>query len=174
MNQIKYILSGLLLLLLAPVVTQAQCDQAAQACEVDLLDYLSDGQYYRVQVVDGEAATLKITLFQGFRYRLVACTEASGAKINYEMFDGVNNKVFSNEGVPDGTGWDFEIGSTDEFTIKANLTGAELGCIVFEVGYDDEMFLDDDDFLEEDDPFFEGELDDELEYDLDADDASNP
>jgi hypothetical protein len=167
MNQFKNILAGLLLLMLAPVAVQAQCDMAAQTCEVDLLDYLSDGQYYRVQVVDEESATLKITLFQGFRYRLVACTEASGAKINYEMFDGANNKVFSNEGVPDGTGWDFEIGATDEFTIKANLKGADLGCIVFEVGYDDEMFIDEEDFLDEDDPFFEGELEDELEYDLD-------
>lgn len=173
MNQLKYTLSGLLMmLLLAPSVVRAQCDQAARTCEIDLLDYLSDGQYYRVQVVDGETATLKLTLFQGFRYRIVACTEASGAKINYEMYDGMNQKVFSNEGVPDGTGWDFEIGATDEFTIKAKLDNAELGCIVFDVGYDDEMFLGDDDFLDEDDPFFEGELDDELEYDLDSDEAS--
>jgi hypothetical protein len=175
MNQLKYTLSGLLLLLLlAPGVSRAQCDQAARTCEVDLLEYLSDGQYYRVQVVDGESATLKLTLFQGFRYRIVACTEVNGAKINYEMYDGYNNKVFSNEGVPDGTGWDFDIGATDEYVIKAKLNNAELGCIVFDVGYDDELFIDDTDFLEEDDPFFDGELEDELEYDLDKDEATNP
>ncbi|MEM6272630.1 MAG: hypothetical protein AAF998_24675 [Bacteroidota bacterium] len=161
MNQLKHILPAILLmLLLAPVTAQAQCDQAAQKCEVALVDYLTDGQYYRVQLVEGESATLKLTLFQGFRYRIAACTEAEGAKVLYEMFDGSGTKVYSNEDIDNGTGWDFEIGATDEFTIEAKLSGAELGCVVFNIGYDEEMFFDFEEFVEADDPFFEGEMED--------------
>lgn len=170
MKTVKYILSSFLLTLLFCSLSlnqaHAQCDEAAATCELELLDYLTDGQYYRVQVVEGEEATLKLTFFEGFRYRIVACTEANGAKIKYEMFDGSMAKVFSNEDVPDGTGWDFEIGATDEFTIKASLASGELGCIIFEVGYDDEMFMDPNDWGDDEDPFFEDELEDELDYDV--------
>ena len=113
----------------------------AKGCSAALGDFLTDGQYYRAQVVDDMEANLRITLFEGFRYRIVACT-ADGAKVKYKIYDGGNNEVFSNEGVEDGTEWNFEIGATDDFVIKASLEGnTDIGCIVFEVGYDDEMWI---------------------------------
>jgi hypothetical protein len=143
-----------------PAALSAQCDQVAESCAIELTDFLSDGQYYRAQVIEGETATLKVTFYEGFTYRIVGCTDAKGAKIKYSLHDGSNAQVFSNNNVPDGTGWDFEVGSTDEFTIRATL-GKGAGCIVFSIGYDDTMFMDDADLTEEDDPFFDDELNDE-------------
>ena len=143
-----------------PTALSAQCDKVAESCALELIDFLSDGQYYRAQVIEGETATLKVTFYEGFIYRIVACTDANGAKVKYSLHDGSMAQVFSNSNVPDGTGWDFEVGSTDEFTIKATL-GKGAGCIVFSIGYDDTMFMGDDDLAEEDDPFFDDELSDE-------------
>lgn len=156
--------AAIALLALLPFFATAQCDKVADACSVELLDFLTDGQYYRAQVIDGEEAQLKVTFFEGFTYRVVACTDNTGSKINYKLYDGSGQMVFDNGDVPDGTGWDFEIGATDEFTIKASLSEG-MGCIIFEIGYDDEMFLDENDWVEEEDPFFEDELEDELDYD---------
>lgn len=145
---------------------RAQCEKVADRCEGQLLDYLSDGQYYRAQVNGTAEATIKITLHEGFRYRIVTCNDRPGAKVRYRVMDGRKNMVFETMGAVDGDAWDFELKATDNFVIKASIpNNVGIGCVVFEVGYDEQMIMDDDDFAEEDDPFF----DDELEYDLDAD-----
>ena len=159
-TQLRAGLAVLTACLALPTALHAQCDKIADACSVELTDFLSDGQYYRAQVVEGETATLKVAFYEGFTYRIVSCTDAKGAKIKYTLYDGSNAQVFSNSKVPDGTGWDLEVGATEEFTIKATL-GNAAGCIVFSVGYDDTMFMDDADLAEEDDPFFDDELSDE-------------
>jgi hypothetical protein len=158
--KLRHGLAALFACLALHIPAYAQCDKVAEACNVELTDFLSDGQYYRAQVIEGETATLKVAFYEGFTYRIVACTDAKGNKIKYTLHDGSNAQVFSNSNVPDGTGWDFEVGSTEEFTIKASL-GNAAGCIVFSIGYDDTMFMDDADLVEEDDPFFEDELSDE-------------
>lgn len=153
-------------LLLLPVTSslQAQCDKLAQRCEDQLVEFLSDGQYYRAVVKDGGEATIKVTLYEGFRYRFVICNDRPGAKVRYRVLDGNKTEVFESMGAKDGDYWDFELESTDNFVIKASIpNNVGAGCIVFSVGYDDEMMVDEDDFEEEDDPFFE----DELDYDLD-------
>lgn len=169
-NRILFSLCLLFGLFVLPASGIAQCDAVADKCSVNLLDFLSDGQYYRAQVVEGEEAQLKITFFEGFTYRISACSDSKEGQVQYEMFDGSNAKVFSSKDIPGEDYWDFQIGATDEFTIKASLTKG-MGCIVFEIGYDDEMYLDLSEWTEEDDPFFEDELEDELEYDLDKDEA---
>lgn len=168
---IRRCIYGLLLCVGMPVALSAQCDEVAEACAVELADFLTDGQYYRAQVVDGETATLKVTFYEGFTYRVVACSDVKGAKVRYTLYDGSNAPVFSNGSVPDGTGWDFQVGATDEFTIKATLSKG-MGCIVFSVGYDDTIFLDDEALEDEDDPFYDDELSDE-DYGLGEDDGTN-
>lgn len=159
------------LLLLLPISTslRAQCDKLASRCEDQLLDYLSDGQYYHAIVKDATESTIKITLYEGYRYRIVVCNDRPGAKVRYRVLDGRKTEVFQSMGAKDGDTWDFELDGTDNFTIKASIpNNVGTGCILFSVGYDDELQLDDD-FEEEDDPFFE----DELDYDLDQDEAEN-
>lgn len=152
-------------LVLLPVTSslRAQCDKLAQRCEGELLDYLSDGQYYRAVVKDGGEATIKVTLYEGYRYRFVVCNDRPGAKVRYRVLDGRKTEVFESMGAKDGDYWDFELSGTDNFVIKASIpNNVGTGCIVFSVGYDDELMVEDE-FEEEDDPFFE----DELDYDLD-------
>lgn len=161
----------LLLALTLPLTLsiKAQCEKVADRCEGQLLDYLSDGQYYRAQVNGAGEATIKVTLHEGFRYRIVSCNDRPGAKVRYRVLDGRKNMVFETMGAKDGDAWDFELGATDNFTIKASIpNNVGLGCIVFEVGFDEEMLGSDDDFEEEDDPFF----DDELDYDLDKEETT--
>lgn len=143
---------------------RAQCDDVAQRCDNQLVEFISDGQYYRATVKDAGEATLKLTLYEGFRYRLVICNDRPGAKVRYRVYDGRKNEVFARMGANDGDYWDFELDGTDNFTIKASIpNNVGMGCIVFSVGYDDDLLIRDEDFEEEDDPFFE----DELDYDLD-------
>ena len=154
----------LLLPLSLTLALRAQCEKVADRCEGQLLDYLSDGQYYRAQVNGTSEATIKITLHEGFRYRIVTCNDRPGAKVRYRVMDGRKNMVFETMGALDGDAWDFELKATDNFVIKASIpNNVGIGCIVFEVGFDEELIADDEDFAEEDDPFFE----DELDYDLD-------
>jgi hypothetical protein len=153
-----------------PVTTslQAQCFEVTSRCEGMLDEFLSDGEDYRAQVVGAKEVTLHVTLYEGFRYRIVTCNDRPGALVKYRVLDGSNTEVFHNYAAKDGDYWDLELESTDKFTIKASIPNNQgTGCIVFEVGYDEEMMTDDDDWSEEDDPFFE----DELDYDLDEDEA---
>jgi hypothetical protein len=147
----------------------AQCDKLAQRCEDNLVEFISDGQYYRASVKDAGEATIKITLYEGFRYRIVVCNDRPGAKVRYRVLDGSKAEVFESMGAKDGDYWDFELDGTDNFVIKASIpNNVGMGCILFSVGYDDEMMVDDEDFEEEDDPFFE----DELDYDLDEEEEN--
>jgi hypothetical protein len=160
-------LLGLLLcgFLMGDTLLHAQCDKLAARCEDNLVEFISDGQYYRASVKDATEASIKITLYEGFRYRIVVCNDRPGAKVRYRVMDGSKAEVFESMAAKDGDYWDFELESTDNFTIKASIpNNVGMGCILFSVGYDDELMLDDDAFEEEDDPFFEDELDyDELE-----------
>lgn len=161
---------ALTLTLTLPLSTGAQCQRTAERCEGQLLDFLSDSQYYQGTVTGTQEVTFKLTLYEGFRYRIVSCNDRPNAKVRYRVLDGRKTEVFQTMGAKDGDTWDFELEATDNFTIKASIpNNVGTGCIVFEVGYDDEMLLDDDDFEEEDDPFFE----DELDYDLDEEEDDN-
>jgi hypothetical protein len=159
------ILPFLALLTALPLGMGAQCEKPAQECMDDLVDFLSDGQAYKAQVTAGGTASFRVPLYEGFTYRVVACTNVPGAQIRYTVYDGSKKPVFSHVGSHSGAYWDFEIGASDNFTIKASLTKG-AGCVVFGVGYDDEMNLSDDDLAEEDDPFYEDELSDE-DYGID-------
>jgi hypothetical protein len=166
----RLLVAALVLFLPLGMNLHAQCEKVAERCEGQLLDYLSDGQYYRAQVNGTQEATIKITLYEGFRYRIVSCNDRPGAKVRYRVLDGRKTMVFETMGAQDGDAWDFELEATDNFTIKASIpNNVGLGCLVFEVGYDEEMLDDVEDWDEAEDPFFE----DELEYDLDDDEADN-
>lgn len=149
---------------------QAQCDAVANRCEDNLLGYLSDGQYYKATVKDATEATVKVTLYEGFHYRFVVCSDRPGAKVRYRVINSRKAEVFESMAAKDGDSWDFELGSTDNFIIKASIpNNVGTGCIVFSVGYDDDMMLDED-FEEEDDPFYDDELEDEIEEELERTD----
>jgi hypothetical protein len=148
---------------------QSQCLRTSERCEGELGEFLSDGNYYGAQVNGVTEATLKLTLYEGFRYRIVTCNDRPNAKVKYRVLDSRKNEVFQTLGAKDGEAWEFELAATDNFTIKASIpNNVGLGCVIFEVGYDEEMLDDGVEFEEEDDPFFE----DELDYD-DPEDAGN-
>ncbi len=162
---------ALTLTLLTPLgmSSQSQCLRLSERCEGELGDFLSDGNYYGASVNGVTEATIKLTLYEGFKYRIVTCNDRPNAKVKYRVLDSRKTEVFQTQGAKDGDAWEFELSATDVFTIKASIPGnAGLGCIVFEVGYDEDMLDVEADFEEEDDPFFE----DELDYE-DPDDAGN-
>jgi hypothetical protein len=160
-STLQYLGSLVLTLTLAiTLASQAQCLRTSERCEGELGEFLSDGNYYGAQVNGVAEATIKVTLYEGFRYRIVACHDRPNAKVKYRVLDSRKNEVFQTQGAKDGDAWEFELAATDNFTIKASIPGnVGLGCMIFEVGYDEEMLDDSADFEEEDDPFFEDELD---------------
>lgn len=147
-----------------PLTTGAQCERPVNVCSAELTEFLTDTKPYKAVVKEGASVHFKMQLYEGFLYRVVACTDVPGAQIRYTVYDGSKKPVFSHVGSASGAYWDFEIGSSDEFTIKASLSKG-AGCVVFGVGYDESVGLGDD-LEEEDDPFYDDELSDK-DYGLD-------
>lgn len=165
------LLAGALLLLPQGMDGQAQCLRTSERCEGELGDFLSDGNYYGAQVNGATEATIKVTLYEGFRYRIVTCNDRPNARVKYRVLDSRKAVVFQTAGAKDGEAWEFELASTDVFTIKASIVNnVGLGCVIFEVGYDDEMLDDGVEFADEDDPFFDDDLEKEIDEEIEKTD----
>ena len=163
----RFLLVALSLLLPLGMNVQAQCERTSERCEGELGDFLSDGNFYGAQVNGIAEATIKVTLYEGFRYRIVTCNDRPNAKVKYRVLDSRKAEVFSTMGAKDGEAWEFELASTDNFVIKASIpNNVGMGCVIFEVGYDDEMLDDGADFDDEDDPFYDDDLEDEIDDEI--------
>lgn len=135
---------GLLAMILTPMAQYAQCEKVASSCSAELFGFLEDGQYYGAEIAEGGLLEINMTFFAGYTYRLVACMgDDADGQIDYVMTDSRNRRIFSNEHLPDGKGWDFKVKATDTYTINARISGQETGCVVFEVGYKDDEEEDD-------------------------------
>lgn len=115
--------------------TYAQCDAVAAKIDPLLKGYLTNGQYYRSELDSGQVSSLKTTFYAGMTYRITTGTNSDEqGKVRYQIFDSNNNLLFDSKDVKDPDYWDFKIGATDTYTIKATLTDG-FGCCVIKVGY---------------------------------------
>lgn len=119
-----------------PSQTFAQCDIVAEDCSVDLFPFISDGQFYRVDLSKGEDADLKLTFLGGSSYRLVVCGEqTTESDIEFSLYSSENEKIFTNQGMPDIYSWDFKTKFTDNYRLNIKLNSG-YGCVIILVGYD--------------------------------------
>ena len=112
----------------------AQCDERASACLPKLKPFNSNGQYYRVQLVDNEIGKIKLVFNSNLVYRIASCNKSNdGKSLIIKIFDSNGKQVFSNES-DTANFWDLQFGATAQYTIQANYPSGN-GCAALLVGY---------------------------------------
>jgi|SRR5690554_1038230 len=125
-------------LLLTSIESNAQCDTIANVCERNFTDaYLSDGQEYRALLVDEQTAEFHLTLYGGSVYRFGACSGLDNGNLIFRLLDKDRNRIFTNEDHELSPYWDFQVNSTLDVIVEANLNAEKIssGCAVLLVGF---------------------------------------
>jgi len=118
--------------------TTAQCDTIASICGKHITpEYISDGQQYRCLLLDNETAEFHATLYGGTRYRIAGCTGLSDGNLIFRIYDNERNELFSNSEYKNAPYWDFDITSTLDCIIEAQLDpiATSSGCAVLLIGF---------------------------------------
>ncbi|MBN4062363.1 MAG: hypothetical protein COA57_11910 [Flavobacteriales bacterium] len=116
----------------------AQCDTIATICNRHITtDYISDGQQYRALLLDEEVAEFHATFYGGSTYRVAACSGLSDGSLIFRLYDEDRNLLFTNRDYDNSPYWDFEINSTLDVIIEAQLDPISLssGCAVMLIGF---------------------------------------
>ena len=119
-------------------VSFAQCDSIAKACADNITEeYISDGQQYRALLEVGQTADFRMTLFGGFTYRFAGCSRLEARNLIFRVYDQEHNEIFSNKGYDNATYWDFEVMSTLDCVVEAELDAnyTQSGCAVLLIGF---------------------------------------
>lgn len=117
---------------------QAQCDTIATICEQNFTsEYLSDGQEYRALLIQEQTAEFNLTLYGGSTYRFGACSGLEDGNLIFRVYDQERNEIFSNQDHALSSYWDFEVNSTLDVIVEANLNLDKVssGCAVLLVGF---------------------------------------
>lgn len=118
--------------------SKAQCDTIATVCEQHFTkEYLSDGQEYRALLIDDQTAEFNLTLYGGSVYRFGACSGLKAGNLIFRVYDEERNELFSNQDFEYAPYWDFDVKSTLDVIVEANLNTnkVESGCAVLLVGF---------------------------------------
>lgn len=116
----------------------AQCDTIATVCSKNFSkEYLSDGQEYRALLIEEQTAEFHLTLYGGSIYRFGACSGLSDGNLIFNVLDEERNPIFSNADHQLSPYWDFEVNSTLDVIVEANLNleKTSSGCAVLLVGF---------------------------------------
>ncbi len=116
----------------------AQCEITADVCQNHITgEYLSDGQHYRALLLNDQVAEFNATLYGGTTYRLAGCSGTQDGNLQFRVFDSERNLIFKNNDFQNAPHWDFQIESTLDVIIEAELdpiAGAS-GCGVMLMGF---------------------------------------
>jgi len=135
----KNILS-LLFIIGIGTVSFAQCDVVADVCEKHITsEYLSDGQHYRALLLTDQVAEFNATLYGGTTYRVAACSGTQDGNLIFRVYDKSpeRNLIFMNRDFSNAPYWDFQLESTMDVTIEAQLDpiAGSSGCAVLLLGF---------------------------------------
>ncbi len=107
---------------IASFSAQAQCKSFVKNnCQDQLEDYQVSGRMYGGYVSQGQEIDLVVVLNGGQKYRLINCSKATLGKIQVVLLDSDGNVLFDNTEHEFAMQWDFEVKSTQEFTVKTIL-----------------------------------------------------
>jgi hypothetical protein len=139
MKKLLTLFSLVTIALVAQINTaQAQCDTIATVCEQNFTsEYLSDGQEYRALLIQEQTAEFNLTLYGGSTYRFGACSGLESGNLIFRVYDQERNEIFSNKDHALSPYWDFEVTSTLDIIVEANLNLDKVssGCAVLLVGF---------------------------------------
>ncbi len=116
----------------------AQCDTIATLCGQHIDgDFISDGQQYRALLLNDEVAEFHATFFGGTTYRVAACSGLSDGNLIFRLFDSERNLLFTNAEFSNSAYWDFQIKSTLDCIIEAQLdqSAGGSGGAVLSIGF---------------------------------------
>lgn len=116
----------------------AQCDITADICQNHITgEYLSDGQHYRALLLEGQVAEFNATLYGGSTYRFAACSGTVDGNLQFRVYDKDRNLIFMNNKYQNAPYWDFQLESTMDVIIEAELDpiAGSSGCAVMLVGF---------------------------------------
>jgi hypothetical protein len=133
----KKIILALFTVIAAQMAT-AQCDITADICQNHINgEFLSDGQHYRALLLEGQVAEFNATLYGGSTYRFAACSGTSDGNLQFRVYDKDRNLIFMNNKYQNAPYWDFELESTMDVIIEAELDpiAGSSGCAVMLIGF---------------------------------------
>lgn len=117
----------------------AQCDTIANACVKHIGNgFISDGQMYRSLLYEDQVAEFRTIFYGGTTYRLAACSGFEDGNLIYSVYDSKRNLLFRNNEYDNTPFWDFEVESTMEVIVEAQLDQNKLssGCAVLLIGFE--------------------------------------
>lgn len=132
------ILGSLFLFTILSLGTFAQCEVTADICEKHIKDrFLSDGQHYRSLLLSDQIAEFNATLYAGTTYRVSACSGTQDGNLIFRVYDKERNLIFMNRDYQNAPYWDFQLESTMDVIIEAQLDpiAGSSGCAVLLVGF---------------------------------------
>ena len=136
MKTIKNLLIGAFIL--AAVNSYSQCDTIALICNDHITSgFISDGQMYRALLIDDQIAEFHTTFYGDAKYRIAACSGTTDGNLLFRVFDEERNFIFTNEEYLNAPYWDFDVKSTMNCVIEAQLDPSALssGCAVLLIGF---------------------------------------
>ena len=117
----------------------AQCDSTASLCNKHLTaKFISDGQQYRALLLNNqETAEFRTTFYGGTVYRVAACSGMNDGQLIFRVKDKDGKLIFTNSEYRNAPYWDFNVTSTLDCTIEAQLDGSNSGsgCAVLLIGF---------------------------------------
>ncbi len=115
-----------------------QCDTIATICSNHITsDYISDGQQYRALLLHDETAEFHATFYGGSTYRVAACSGTADGNLIFRLYDKDMNLIYDNSDYKNTPYWDFEVTSTLDCIIEAQLDPVSMssGCAVLLIGF---------------------------------------
>lgn len=118
---------------------KAQCD-SIEFKTFDIISksgFISDGQQYKSFLLDEEVAEFHATFYGGATYRIAVGSGPVNGNLIFRLYDAERNELFNNIDFSNAMYWDFEVTSTLDVIIEAQLDPNELtsGCAVILIGF---------------------------------------
>lgn len=119
--------------------SKAQCD-SIEFKTFDIISkagFISDGQQYKSFLLDEEVAEFHATFYGGATYRIAVGSGPVNGNLIFRLYDAERNELYNNIDFSNAMFWDFEVTSTMDVIIEAQLDSNELtsGCAVILIGF---------------------------------------
>ena len=139
--KIKFVIIALTIVL--PFSVYAQCKNIAKKqCMPKLAPYTHNGQLNSSTLLAGQTAELELTFNSGLEYRVLVCSSEVLGKASFKLIDVEKNVVFNSSDFNNSEFWDFNVESTQQFTLEVNIPKTESpndivpsGCVSVLVGF---------------------------------------
>ena len=121
----------------------AQCKGfTKKACIPGLAPFIHNGQMNSTILLAGEKAELQMIFYSGQDYRLMVCAQAILGDVSFRLLDKNKKVVFNSKEEDYVQFWDFNVVSTQQFSIEVDVPQSssstqlvENGCVSVLVGF---------------------------------------